>query len=150
MPADLLPPYIEMPRREVAAFERGCAKLRTVMERVPAEKRFAGERQFANGEFHLATAKTMLNAREYRLAGLTYVAKETPAAVREQARQKLLKILEVERENVCRTIPVAETDSALGWEPTMLYVCGARALKWKLRQLDDAEAELRRISMKTE
>ena len=144
MPADLLPPYIEMSRREVAAFERGCAKLRALLDKVPEEKRDAARRQLANGEFHLATARTMLNAREYRLNGLAYVAKETTDEARETARRKLLGILAAERENVRGTIPVVETDSALGWEPTMLYVCGPRHLEWKLRQLADEESRLRR------
>ena len=143
MPAELLPPYLEMSRREVAAFERGCAKLRAVLEQVPEEKRVAARRLLANGEFHLATARTMLNAREFRLAGFEYGAKETAPEAREAARQKLLAILAAERQNVQETVPLVSLDSALGWEPTMFYVCGPRQLEWKLGQLADVESKLR-------
>ena len=147
MPSEILPAYIEMSRREVAAFERGCVKLRKAMGLVPEGKRNTARRMLANGEFHLATARTMLNAREYRLAGLSYVDKGTSPEEREKARQKLLGILAAERLNVFQAISVTEVDSALGWEPTMLYVCGPRQLNWKLSQLADEEARLRRSGL---
>ena len=49
---------------------------------------------------------------------------------------ELVDILEEERRNVLETIPLAEADSCLGWEPSMEY-CGDREhLEWKLEKLD--------------
>jgi len=41
-----------------------------------------------------------------------------------------------EKENVLDTIPLVEADSALGFEPSMLYLTDKRHLEWKLRQID--------------
>jgi len=46
------------------------------------------------------------------------------------------KLLLEERENVENTIPVVQTDSRLGWEPSMEYQGDEKCLRWKLRQLD--------------
>ena len=140
MPAQLLPSYIEMSLREVAAFERGCAKMEAAMAEVPEGKRVFAARMLANGKFHLATARTMLNAREFRLYGLDFISAQTSAKKRETLRKTLLAVLEREAENVRNTIPVVEVDSALGWEPIMLYVCRRPQLEWKLRQIEQARA----------
>lgn len=143
MPAELLPAYVEMSRREVAGLEKGCARLRAILASVPEAKRGAAARMLANGEFHLATARTMLNAREFRRAGLVFVDGKRTSAEREASRKDLLAAIARERENVKAAIPVVEVDSSLGWEPIMLYVCGRRQLEWKLRQLDDVERSIR-------
>jgi len=142
MPAELLPTYIVMSRREIASLERGCVSLRAALTTVPDAKRAFAERMLANGEFHLATARTMLNVREFRLRGLAFGAPNVSKAVRGEARRELLKIVDRERANVRATLSVLDVDSALGWEPMMLYVCGRRQLEWKLRHLDDVESTL--------
>lgn len=147
MPADMLPAYSEMSRREIAGLEKGCAKLRAILPHVPKAKRASAARQLANGEFHLATARTMLHARAFRQAGLVFVDDVRPDAARESARTLLLQILARERENVRATLPIVDVDSALGWEPIMLYVCGRPQLEWKLRQLDDVEKLIRDMKL---
>jgi len=110
---------------------------------VPSEKRAGAERALANGLFHLATARTLLHAREFRRAGLAFVDPGTPASGKELARKALLDVIARERDNVRRAIPAVEADSALGWEPMMRYVCGRPNLEWKLRQLDEAERTIK-------
>ena len=41
-----------------------------------------------------------------------------------------------EVQNVLDTIPCVETDSRIGWEPSMEYVCDKWHLEWKLRQME--------------
>lgn len=60
-----------------------------------------------------------------------------------QTRENATKILDEiealllrEKKNVEDTIPVVNTDSRLGWEPSMEYATDEKALNWKLRQLD--------------
>ena len=55
---------------------------------------------------------------------------------------KIRELLEVERVNVKDTFAPVETDSRLGWEPSMEYVCDPWHLDWKLRQLDAAGREI--------
>ena len=45
-------------------------------------------------------------------------------------------VLEEERKNVERAIPLVECDSRLGWDPRMEYVCDPARLRWKLQLLD--------------
>ena len=112
--------------------------MEAVMAQVPEGKRAFAARMLANGKFHLATARMMLNAREFRLAGLDLVSPDVADDRRESARKTLLSVLDREAENVRSTIPVVEVDSALGWEPIMLYVCRRPQLEWKLRQIEEA------------
>jgi len=46
------------------------------------------------------------------------------------------KLAEKERKNVLDAIPLVQRDSALGFEPSMDYVCDEAALRWKLKHLD--------------
>ena len=133
IPVDELDARIEMTTREIAGWEKGCERLRAILPSVPAEKRPFADRQLANGEFHLATARTLLNARRFRKYG--FDPKANLAA--------LLKVLDDEEANVRAAIPVAERDSSLGWEPTMFYVSDRPNLEWKLRQIDDKRRDLK-------
>ena len=45
-------------------------------------------------------------------------------------------ILDAERENVLRALPLVQADSRLGWDPRMEYVCDPARIQWKLRLLD--------------
>ena len=44
--------------------------------------------------------------------------------------------------NARNTIPAVETDSRLGWEPSMKYVCDKWHLEWKIRQVKSALQEI--------
>jgi hypothetical protein len=46
------------------------------------------------------------------------------------------EILNDERENVLRALPLVQADSRLGWDPRMEYVCDPARIQWKLRLLD--------------
>ena len=47
-----------------------------------------------------------------------------------------------EMKNAEDTIPAVETDSRLGWEPSMEYVCDRWHLEWKQRQMKSMLGEL--------
>jgi hypothetical protein len=46
------------------------------------------------------------------------------------------RIGELEIENVKATIPLADFDSRLGFEPSLEYYCDVEHLEWKLRHMD--------------
>jgi folylpolyglutamate synthase/dihydropteroate synthase len=52
------------------------------------------------------------------------------------------KIAHDEIENAKDTIPAVETDSRLGWEPSMEYVCDKWHLEWKIRQVESTLREI--------
>ncbi len=49
---------------------------------------------------------------------------------------KIERIARKEIENTEKTIPLAQRDSAIGYEPSMGYMCDEAALRWKLRQME--------------
>ncbi len=90
---------------------------------------------------------TVRNAKQwYRLVCKMRAEEEksTYLAILDQMEQ----LLEDEAENARLTIPLVEFDSRLGWEPTGGYICDAKRLNWKLRQvryiIDTEIATLRR------
>ena len=41
-----------------------------------------------------------------------------------------------EKENALRALETVKKDSRLGWEPSMDYIGGEKAIEWKLRHLE--------------
>ncbi len=86
-------------------------------------------------KFMRNTARTALNVKKH------YIAKQKLSiagskALAEKCIAEIEKIVLRERENVLDTIPLVQTDSRLGWEPSMEYTTDENGLLWKLRQLD--------------
>ena len=95
----------------------------------------------ALGKFIRNMIRTTRGIKKWRRENLKLQLAETKEDMLFHLNQ-LQTILDAERENVLDTIPYAETDSRLGWEPRMDYVCDPAHLRWKLRQLDNAEEEM--------
>ncbi|MBQ7108963.1 MAG: hypothetical protein IJN99_01220 [Clostridia bacterium] len=89
----------------------------------------------ALGEFMYHSVQTVINNKNFFILKQKLNISQT----RENA-TKILDEIEAlllrEKKNVEDTIPVVNTDSRLGWEPSMEYACDEKALNWKLRQLD--------------
>ena len=94
------------------------------------------------GRFMECFVVTGINAKDW----YKVVAKLPVADSREEVEALIAegeRILKSEKENVNRAIPIVQTDSRLGWDPRMEYVCDPARLEWKLRLLDYVEtAEL--------
>ncbi|MBE6695223.1 MAG: hypothetical protein E7587_02105 [Ruminococcaceae bacterium] len=54
-------------------------------------------------------------------------------------------IADEECDNALRTIPAVEYDSALGYEPSMEYMCDREHLLWKIERTKDALSELAEV-----
>ena len=93
------------------------------------------------GHFIRNMIRTTIGIKKWYLANLRLLnADSRESMLREM--DILERLLAAERANVLDTIPLAETDSRLGWEPRMDYVCDPAHLQWKLRQLDNAAEEM--------
>lgn len=87
------------------------------------------------GGFMECVVATGIHAKDWYLA----VTQLPIASDREKVDELLGKadaILDAERENVLRALPIVKYDSRLGWDPRMEYVCDPERLEWKLRLLD--------------
>ena len=114
----------------VSLMEEGIAKLRTVKE--PNEKlvRLTGLAQFISN-----SVKTAIAAKEIHL--LDAEMQYTPDIDRQEAiLDEMEAILRRDRKNAEDTIPLVEADSALGYEPSMHYMCDKEHLEWKIRHTD--------------
>ena len=61
----------------------------------------------------------------------------TPDIARQESiLDEMEAILREERKNAEDTIPLVDADSALGFEPSMLYMCDRWHLEWKIRHTD--------------
>ncbi len=71
------------------------------------------------------------------------------ALLNADCREQMLEILDKLEElahqeiaNALDTIPAVETDSRIGWEPSMEYVCDRWHLEWKVRQMESTLREI--------
>ena len=87
------------------------------------------------GHYMECIVTTGIHAKRWHLA----VSRLAIVAEREEAAALIGEaeaILEAERVNVQRALPIVRRDSRLGWDPRMEYVCDPARLEWKLRLLD--------------
>jgi hypothetical protein len=100
-----------------------------------------GKRLIALGEFIRNSIITTLNIKHWWRLNTAMVnasnAQEALAIL-----DKIENLAHEEIQNARNTIPVVETDSRLGWEPSMEYVCDKWHLEWKIRQVESALREI--------
>jgi hypothetical protein len=102
-----------------------------------------GTRLAALGLFILCQIRTVINIKNWWLLNMKLQTSQT----QEEALGLLDQIEALahkEMANAKAAIPAVETDSRIGWEPSMEYVCDKWHLDWKQRQM---EHTLREISV---
>lgn len=131
------PREVRMPK-ELASYEKvkrcleeGLALLTSVTEKNEELLRLINM-----GEFMLRTIITTLHTKRYYLLDGERKAKTDPEEKRAVLRQ-MIELLREERKNAEATIPLAEYDSVIGFEPSMEYVTDKSRLLWKLAQVDE-------------
>ena len=137
-------PYDEVLPKEIRAFEyvkkcllEGLALLESVEEKNDELLRLINM-----GHFMHRTVITALNMKRfYQLDQKRLVCEDD--GERNRIIGSMIDILSAERKNAEETIPLAEFDSIIGFEPSMEYVTDRKRLEWKMKQVDD-EAEMLR------
>ena len=122
-------------------WDEGLERLRKAMKLVPEQKYRNVERLEALGHFIRNSVITTLNMKKWWM-----LSRKLEISLDREAAFKILDELEKlaakEIENARDTIPAVETDSRLGWEPSMEYVCDKWHLEWKIRQVKSALREI--------
>lgn len=98
----------------------------------------------ALAEFILTEIKTTIHIKQWWKGNVRLEDSDSPAEA-EEILIGLKELLTEESENVCSAYPAVETDSRIGWEPSMEYVCDKWHLDWKMRQLKSANYEIDRF-----
>lgn len=95
----------------------------------------------ALGQFILCQITTVIHIKKWWMANTRLInCTETKKAL--EVLDELEQIASLETENTKAAMEPADTDSRLGWEPSMEYVCDRWHLEWKLRQVESALREV--------
>ena len=125
---------------------RSLKKMLVLWEQGLQEARHAantenGKRLVALGEFIRNSVITTINIKKWWRLNMALQTSETAEAALKILDQ-LKRLAQAEIKNASNTIPAVETDSRLGWEPSMEYVCDRWHLEWKIRQVKSALREI--------
>lgn len=116
-------------------WQEGEALMDIALAKVPAAKKAGAALQIGIGKFFTHTLRTTINMKKWYLLNrqieLTSDFDEANTILDE-----MTAILEDEKLNALETIPLAEADSRLGWEPSMEYACDREHIEWKLEKLE--------------
>ncbi len=114
---------------------KGVECMDEALAMVPESKREEAEFQANIGKFFHHTLRTLVGIKRWWLLNKRLEIEydfDTAHAILDE----MEAIARDEMENVKETIPLAEKDSRLGWEPTMEYVTDRKRLEWKLERLN--------------
>lgn len=114
----------------LACLQDGCRRLEELDEK-------NGEMEYLInlGHFMECVVTTGIHAKDWFLT-VSHLPLATEKATVERLIGDADRILNAERENVLRALPIVKRDSRLGWDPRMEYVCDPARLEWKLKLLD--------------
>lgn len=137
------PKEIRRLEKMLEIWQSGEEAMQVALGKMSAPYQAAGRQLQVLGEFIRRSIITTVTVKRWWLANIALQASGD--------RDAMLLLLETlrgycqsELANAAATIPLVETDSRLGWEPSMEYVCDAWHLEWKMRQV---EATLREIDL---
>ncbi len=118
----------------IAKWSRGVALLEECVAQLPERKQPSAQKMIALGKYCLATLRTTLHTKQCWVENNLLMV-ECDNAKAEEILQRIEAITRAELANVEETKTFVDVDSALGYEPTMDYVCDQERLDWKIRQL---------------
>ena len=121
-------------------WDSGLSRLAAAACRIEAKKMRNYELLFALGKFIRNSIRTTLNMKRWWILNTKLQVpsdRETMLALLDQ----IEALAQQEIENVKDTFEAVRTDSRIGWEPSMEYVCDEWHLNWKLRQMESMLGE---------
>ncbi len=124
---------IRLYKKAYELFLEGAEILKSVLPRVAEHKRDEAQRVAGIGEFMGRACYTTHLVKRWYLCKQALLAEgaDFPPILEE-----LREIAALEIENVKATIPLADFDSRLGFEPSLEYYCDVEHLEWKLKMMD--------------
>ena len=119
----------------------GLELIEKALVRVPEKKLAEAERLYALGKFISCSIKTTLHMKKWWALNLQLqVQNEKDGMLKKLDEIEALAAEEIA--NVKDCFEAVRTDSRIGWEPSMAYVCDEWHLDWKLRQMESALREV--------
>ena len=116
-------------------WDSGLSRLAAAKDRIEANKADNYERLYALGKFIRNSIRTTLNMKHWWILNMKLqIPSDRPTML--SLLDQIEALAQKEIENVKDTFDVVRTDSRIGWEPSMEYVCDEWHLDWKLRQME--------------
>ena len=134
------PAEIKELEKMLEMWDSGLASLAAAKDKIEAKKMRNYELLFALGKFIRNSIRTTLNMKHWWILNTKLQVpsdRETMLALLDQ----IEALAQREIENVKDTFDAVRTDSRIGWEPSMEYVCDEWHLNWKLRQMESMLGE---------
>ena len=122
-------------------WEQGLDLVIKAQELIPEHLKENGTMLWALGKFIRNSIITTTNMKKWWLLNIKLQASYSQEEMLDILDQ-LEAIANKEVANVKDTFDAVRTDSRIGWEPSMEYVCDEWHLNWKLRQMDSMFVEL--------
>jgi hypothetical protein len=122
-------------------WNKGLDAAKLAVEKADPKKRAEAERLEALGHFIRNAVITTIHIKRWWQENIAMLNSSTPEEALKHL-DTIEKIAHDEIENAKDTIPAVETDSRLGWEPSMEYVCDKWHLEWKIRQVESTLREI--------
>ena len=141
-PAQLRYP-VELKRLErmLGLWSDGLTELEAACPLVPAAKSGNGERLYALGKFIRNSIITTINMKRWWKLNIRLQDAEDRDTM-DFLLDQMEELADREIGNARDTIDSVRTDSRLGWEPSMEYVCDEWHLNWKIHQMESMKNEL--------
>ncbi len=124
---------IRLYKKAADLFLEGAECLKAVLDNVAPQKRDEARRVAGIGEFMGRACLTTHHVKRWYLLKQALLAEGADFA---PILKELREIAALEIENVKATIPLADFDSRLGFEPSMEYYCDVAHLEWKLKHMN--------------
>ena len=122
-------------------WNEGLALIENALDRVPEKKRIEADRLYALGKFISCSINTTINMKRWWVANLQLQTTcEKEPMLRKLDEIEAIAAEEIANVNAC--FDAVRTDSRIGWEASMDYVCDEWHLDWKLRQMQCALREI--------
>ena len=122
-------------------WEQGLDLVIKAQELIPEHLKENGTMLWALGKFIRNSIITTTNMKKWWLLNIKLQASYSQEEMLDILDQ-LEAIANKEVANVKDTFDAVRTDSRIGWEPSMEYVCDEWHLNWKLRQMESMFVEL--------
>ena len=117
-----------------ARWDQGTEAMRRAVAAAPSRKREDAGRMLTLGEFIRCCVETTINVKRWWQLRQQLEAAATPSESA-SVLGRMTALGRAEIDNAAAAIPLVESDSRLGWEPSMEYMTDRPHLEWKIAQV---------------
>ena len=134
----------------ISKWRNGIDELEKALKTTPEHKQPKSQKMLGLGKFILTALITTLHCKQWWTLNQKLIV-ESDISIALDLVDKIESLLKSEISNAKKAISLVESDSRLGWEPSMEYMTDRKHLEWKIRhseQVIDCDLKTYRIMLK--